>query len=117
VRTDAEVLDDLLDGRAAGDLPERLLELAAVAAELASTLAAPSLSRAERARILARAELLAGRRGRLLGALRWQRSHGPLPLVAAGAGGAAVTLALLGIALARRSAHGSTLPTVVRPAA
>jgi hypothetical protein len=111
---DSDLLDAVLDGEAAAELPERLLELAAVAAELATALAAPMLSRADRERVLARARELAQRRARLLGIL--PRPHARVA-VAAGAGGAVVTLALLGLALLRRSAHQAVLPPAVRPAA
>jgi hypothetical protein len=116
--TDAELLDDLLDGRKGAELPERLLQLATVAAELAGALAYPSLSRAERQRVLVRAQVLSRRHRRLLGVIpRPHRPNGPLVL-AAGAGGAAVTLAFIGLALLRRSGHSAAaLPPAVRPAA
>jgi hypothetical protein len=115
--TDAEVLDDLLDGRAGAELPERLLQLATIAAELAGALASPSLSRADRHRLLVRAQALSRRRTHLFGVV--PRPHRPsAPLVAAGAGGAAVTLAVIGVALLRRSAQHPAAPLpVVRPAA
>lgn len=112
--TDSELLDTLLDGKAASELPERLLHLASVAAELATALTAPMLTAAERERILARANAVAERRSRLLGIL--PRPQGRVA-VAAGAGGAAVTLVVIGLALLRRSAHQAVLPPAVRPAA
>ena len=114
VVSDSELLDAVLDGRATAELPERLLQLASVAAELATVLAGPALTRAERERILVRAQVIARRRARLLGIV--PRSPGGVA-VAAGAGGAAVTLAVIGLALLRRSAHQTALPPAVRPAA
>lgn len=96
--TDVDLLADGLDGK---PLPDRLLELAAMASELAVALRAPRLAPADRARILAHARALAesrSRRRRLLG-------RRPAPaLVAAGAGSAAaLALALVGLALVRRT--------------
>ena len=111
---DSELLDALLDDRAAAQLPERLLELASVAAELAAALAAPVLAADDRERIRARARAIAERRSRLLGILPRRQAR---VAVAAGAGGAAVTLAVIGLALLRRSAHQTVLPRAIRPAA
>jgi hypothetical protein len=94
----------LLDGEvsAASAMPRRLLELAVFATEVADALGAPALSRADRDRIHARVAVLMGRRSGVFGALRSR------PAVLAGAGGAAVGLTVLGLALLRRSHSGGT---------
>lgn len=106
---DAERLDRALAGVGRGDehLPARLIELAAVAAELAEILARPSLRPAERERIARRMRRLAARRRllRLPGALP---DLGHRPAVLAGAGGAAVGIAaIVGLALLRRPHAGA----------
>jgi len=108
---DADRLAVAIDHPAvAHTLPQRLLELAAVAAELAEVLAAPVLTESERARIHSRARRLARRRFGL-----WV----PRPALLAGAaGGAAVTLAVVGLALLRgRPPAGYTTTEAVPSAA
>ena len=96
---EAEDFAALLDGEVAGGsaMPRRLLELAVFATEVADALGAPALSRAERQRIHARVAVLMSRRPGLFGALRSR------PAVLAGAGGAALGLTVVGLALLRRS--------------
>ena len=110
---DAELLDRACESGDIADLPERLLQLAAVATELAGVLASPVLSAEQRRRILARAEQLA--RPRTVLGIALPRSS--QLVVAAGAGGAAITLAVLGIALLRRSGQPAAPPVDVRTAA
>ena len=104
-RREAEDFAALLDGEVAGGsaVPRRLLELAAFATDVADALGAPALSRAERECIRARVAVLMDRRSGVIGALRAR------PAVLAGAaGGAAVGLTVLGLALLRRSHSGGT---------
>lgn len=104
---DAEEFAILLDeGAPRGGLPQRLLELAALAAEVADALTAPMLTRAERERIEARVTVLMGRRRRLLADLDELRRRRALLAGAAG-GAAALGLTMLGLALLRRSQAGS----------
>ena len=97
---DAALFDMALDLGSAEALPRRLRELATLATQLASALRTASLTVDERARIEARtAELLRRRRrARLLGLGDARRSTA----VVAGAGGAAVGLVVVGLALLRR---------------
>lgn len=98
---DIERLDDLLEaGRVPAGLPERLGELVGVAAEVARVLAVPVLSAAERERLYQRA----------IGGRRWTERLGhALPRLARRStvvgGAAAVTLAVVGIALLRGRSH------------
>ncbi|MEA2671503.1 MAG: hypothetical protein QOG45_1723 [Chloroflexota bacterium] len=98
---DIERLDDALEGRSpAAGLPDRLGELAGLAAELARVLAVPVLTADERDRLYQRALHGRGWSGRLLHELpRLARR----PTVVGGA--AAVTLAVVGIALLRGRSH------------
>jgi hypothetical protein len=94
---DVDALDRALDLAADGGhahlVPSRIVELVTLATEVAEAVTAPSLSAADRARLLARIERLAPSRGarpsRPLGVLVELRRH---PVVA-GAGGAVLTLA------------------------
>lgn len=102
VADDAERLDAALQTGAAEALPARLRDLAVVATDLAAVLRSAALSPSERERIAARTSALVRRRrtARLLG-IRAARQR---PAVAiASASGAAVGLAVLGLALLRRS--------------
>jgi hypothetical protein len=98
---DIERLDDALEGRSLpAGLPDHLGELAGLAAELARVLAVPVLTADERDRLYQRALHGRGWSGRLLHDLpRLARR----PTVVGGA--AAVTLAVLGIALLRGRSH------------
>lgn len=98
---DVERLDDALEGRTtAAGLPDPIDELVGVAAEVARMLAAPLLSAADRERLLQRALHGRGWQGRLRHDLpRLARR----PTVVGGA--AAVTLAVVGIALLRGRSH------------
>ncbi|HET9050993.1 MAG TPA: hypothetical protein VFO60_04775 [Candidatus Dormibacteraeota bacterium] len=111
---DAELLDRALESGELADLPERLLQLAAVATELAGVLASPVLSPEQRRRILVHAQRLARRRTVLGVAV--PRS-GPVALAAGAGGAAAVTIAVIGIALLRRSGHAAVPAAEVRTAA
>ncbi len=106
---DIERLDDALEGRSlAAALPDRVGELACLAAEVARVLAAPALTAQERDRLYQRALHGRGWSGRLLHGLpRLARR----PTVVGGA--AAVTLAVVGLALLRGRSH----PTLGRAAA
>ncbi|HEV7467275.1 MAG TPA: hypothetical protein VGP96_13295 [Candidatus Dormibacteraeota bacterium] len=98
---DIERLDDALEGRSpSAGLPDRVGELAGLAAELARVLAVPVLTAGERDRLYQRALHGRGWSGRLLHDLpRLARR----PTVVGGA--AAVTLAVVGIALLRGRSH------------
>ena len=98
---DIERLDDALEGRPlAAGLPERFGELVGVAAEVARALAVPMLSSAERERLYQRALHGRGWGGRLRHELpRLARRHGVV------GGAAAVTVAVVGIALLRGRSH------------
>jgi hypothetical protein len=98
---DAALFDNALDLGSVEALPQRLRELAVLATQLAAALRSSSLSVTERTRIEARtAELLRRRRrARLLGLGDARRR--PAVMVA-GAGGAAVGLVVVGLALLRR---------------
>lgn len=98
---DAALFDVALDLGSAEALPQRLRELASLAAQLAAALRVSSLTLEDRARIEARtAELLRRRRrARLLGLGGARRR----PAVVAGAAsGAVVGLVVVGLALLRR---------------
>lgn len=99
---DIERLDDALEGRAPlpTGLPDRVDELASLATELARVLAVPVLTAGERDRLYQRALHGRGWSGRLRHDLpRLARR----PTVVGGA--AAVTLAVVGIALLRGRSH------------
>jgi hypothetical protein len=98
---DIERLDDALEGRPLpAGLPERFGELVGVAAEVARVLAVPMLSAAERERLYQRALHGRGWGVRLRHELpRLARRHGVV------GGAAAVTLAVVGIALLRGRSH------------
>ncbi|HEX6493093.1 MAG TPA: hypothetical protein VF112_06245 [Candidatus Dormibacteraeota bacterium] len=97
---DIDRLDDALEGRSpSAALPERIGELVGVAAEVARALAVPVLTAEERERLYLRA--LHGR--------GWGRLRHELPRIARRheviGGAAAVTLAVVGIALLRGRSH------------
>ena len=94
---DADRLDAALEAgpAALGLLPRRLLELAAVAVELAEALATSTLSAEERERIRARAVSVATRRRRL----EPLRLAGRWPVLV---GGAAAAVTVVGLAALRR---------------
>jgi hypothetical protein len=98
---DIERLDDALEARSVpAGLPKRLGDLVDVAAEVARALAVPMLSAAERERLYHRALHGRGWGGRLRHELpRLARRHGVV------GGAAAVTLAVVGIALLRGRSH------------
>ena len=95
---DVDRLDDALEGRSFASLPDPVGELVGVAAEVARVLAVPLLDAADRERLYLR----------VIRPLGWQdRLRHELPRLArrptvVGVGaGAAVTLAVVGIALLR----------------
>ena len=98
---DIDRLDDALEGRSmSSTLPERIGELVGVAAEVARALAVPVLTAEERERIYHHALHGRGWGDRLLHDLpRLARRHGMV------GGAAAVTLAVVGIALLRGRSH------------
>ena len=103
---DIDRLDEALDGGAgAAALPERIGELLAVATEVARTLAVPVLTADERNRLYQRALAGRGWSDRLRHDLpRLARRHGVV------GGAAAVTLAVVGIALLRGRSHAGLEP-------
>jgi hypothetical protein len=97
---DIDRLDDALEGRSlVSALPERIGELVGVAAEVARALAVPVLTAEERERLYRRAVHGRG----------WSRLRHELPRLALRheviGGAAAVTLAVVGIALLRGRSH------------
>lgn len=100
---DIERLDDALEGRTPRGRPsETAADLLAVAAEVARVLAAPVLSDADRDRLYLRATSSRTWGDRLLHDLpRLARR----PTVVGGVSAAAVTLAVVGIALLRGRSH------------
>jgi len=98
---DIDRLDDVLEGRPLpGGLPDRLGELVSVAAEVARALAVPVLTAGERDRLYQRALHGRGWGSRLRHDLpRLARRHEVI------GGAAAVTLAVVGLALLRGRSH------------
>ena len=102
VDADVELLHTALEIEAFEALPQRLRELAVLAGDLAAGLRVSTLSAADRERLRVRTAVLLRRRrrARLVGLPVARRN--PAVLVA-GAGGAAVGLVVLGLALLRRA--------------
>jgi hypothetical protein len=98
---DIDRLDDVLEGHPLpAGLPDRIGELVAVATEVARALAVPVLTAEERERLYQRALAGRGLRSRLRHDLpRLARRHEVI------GGAAAVTLAVVGIALLRGRSH------------
>lgn len=98
---DIDRLDDVLEGRSLPPgLPDRIGDLVSVAAEVARALAIPVLTGEERQRLYQRALAGRGFRFRLRHELpRLARRHEVI------GGAAAVTLAVVGIALLRGRTH------------
>lgn len=99
---DAKLFHSALDREALEALPQRLRELAVLAGEVAAALRESVLSPAERERIHARTGSMLRRRRRTQ-LLRLPVARRNPAVVAAGAGGAAVGLVVLGLALLRRT--------------